>query len=771
MAYPSSIKQTITGRPTLGYTNIYEFGDKGGASESRFYVWGGIKVLSVTDGQNNIGRWKINCIYIEEWWNGYPGRIKPDYDGRTHWGGYEVWTNNGSYIGIYWPWRGYDYAWDLSNEPEGDHFLEGHQYSCDPGRTVVIKAGTGSYSGGNYGASFLNDGNGYALKLPSAPICYFHKNDPTKSNGETGKDDEASTSVYYTRTQQWEGLLFPGPGSTPSISLYNFLGWYETPYDEQGVTSEPVQSVLARDVDVHLYARWERAGSSVVYNKNNTNATGTMPDGIKPYGEAYTVENCTYALDDYTFQYWNTSADGTGTTYDPSEGDEIAAAVDTTVTLYAIWKRNHHAPRFKNLPVVIRCNDDNGTPSDEGTRISVTGTAVYDSLYTTDVKIKIEYMNALGAWVVANNKDGDSVTVISGTSQGTIEKEASFSYVSNSSITFSTDSGYKIRITIFDDQQDNNNSKVETFLSSAFFYMDINPGTKVTAFGAGAGQTGATWDNNGSQVIDRSGTVGTVDFHTNTLFSNDVYFHEGSQLLLGGQVGNSGDILVSGGTGAAPVWRAPINVKFDLIYDHTGSWWYSSAIGGGVPGDQYYDNGELIDGYSILDYKFLLLYFKAGNNSNLSNARGSVIVPVSGIYQWHSWDTSINYCVIDEGTNCFDWVYSYPAADPSWFIDVAFGFFNDHHIYAVKRTTTNQNLHTWNLEQIWGIGIEPWGQGSAPLGYTRFTGELSYTPRANQSVNIDTDGTYLDDDITVNQIPYAETDNQDGGITASIASN
>ena len=49
----------------------------------------------------------------------------------------------------------------------------------------------------------------------------------------------------------------------------------------------------------------------------------------------------------YTFLYWNTAADGSGTTYAAGASYGTNAAL----TLYAIWKKN-------NIPVYV---NDNGT--------------------------------------------------------------------------------------------------------------------------------------------------------------------------------------------------------------------------------------------------------------------------------------------------------------------------------------------------------------------------------------------------------------------------
>ena len=76
---------------------------------------------------------------------------------------------------------------------------------------------------------------------------------------------------------------------------------------------------------------------TVTYNKNDSEATGTMSNGTATYNA-----NFTPAANGFTnnkvFTGWNTSADGTGTAWTAGTPKKYETAGNTT--LYAIWKPN-----------------------------------------------------------------------------------------------------------------------------------------------------------------------------------------------------------------------------------------------------------------------------------------------------------------------------------------------------------------------------------------------------------------------------------------------
>ncbi|MDD4095748.1 MAG: InlB B-repeat-containing protein [Oscillospiraceae bacterium] len=80
--------------------------------------------------------------------------------------------------------------------------------------------------------------------------------------------------------------------------------------------------------NVHIFPAYD-----VLYDGNG--GTGTLTDDLNFYlkGETVTVLDNAFTRTGYVFDHWNTSADGSGTTYDPVDTFEI----DAGVTFYAQW--------------------------------------------------------------------------------------------------------------------------------------------------------------------------------------------------------------------------------------------------------------------------------------------------------------------------------------------------------------------------------------------------------------------------------------------------
>lgn len=179
-------------------------------------------------------------------------------------------------------------------------------------------------------------------------------------------------------------------------------------------------------------------------------------------------------------------------------------------------------------------------------------------------------------------------------------------------------------------------------------------------------------------VIDGAVNVGTLGSHS---------------------AGTAGQVLTSQGAGHNPVWTTPAvgGGSCDLIYDTPLYWWDSGAIAGTDSGSD--DPSRAGMGYgelaaSIEDYDLLVIHFKAGDTNSLNNTRLTHVLPVGAVEY-------ISGSQIDSGTKAQEFMYLYPAANPSWFIDVAYGFTDATHVYAKRRTYGN--IRYWNIDKIYGI--------------------------------------------------------------------
>ena len=82
-----------------------------------------------------------------------------------------------------------------------------------------------------------------------------------------------------------------------------------------------------------------------------------MPDQTFTYDQAQKLDANTFTKDGYTFSGWNTSANGTGTTY-TNEQEVVNLATSGTVTLYAQWSANTYTVEFD-------ANTGTGTMNDQ----------------------------------------------------------------------------------------------------------------------------------------------------------------------------------------------------------------------------------------------------------------------------------------------------------------------------------------------------------------------------------------------------------------------
>ena len=120
---------------------------------------------------------------------------------------------------------------------------------------------------------------------------------------------------------------------------YVFGSW-NTKADGTG-TSYDDKAEVTLDADTTLYAQWKQL-HTITFDKNAADATGTMAAQSVVSGEAAPLTANAYARAGYTFEGWNTLADGSGTVY--TNQASIAVAADTT--LYAQWKLITHTVTF-----------------------------------------------------------------------------------------------------------------------------------------------------------------------------------------------------------------------------------------------------------------------------------------------------------------------------------------------------------------------------------------------------------------------------------------
>ena len=181
----------------------------------------------------------------------------------------------------------------------------------------------------------------YAQWTPSSYTITFD------GNGATG-GSTASMSIQYNETKALTPNGFYKTGHT-------FKNW-NTMASGNGTSYADRQSVknLATNggSTVTLYAHWTPDIYKVHYDANG--GSGAPGDQTKTYGISLTISSVKPTRTGYTFQSWNTKADGSGTTFTSGSLYTTNAAL----TLYAQWKINTYT-------ITYNANGGSGAPGSQ----------------------------------------------------------------------------------------------------------------------------------------------------------------------------------------------------------------------------------------------------------------------------------------------------------------------------------------------------------------------------------------------------------------------
>lgn len=233
--------------------------------------------------------------------------------------------------------------------PDGTYFetatngygtLSIYSASGAPGGTVSSKAypGTGYYLYGWYDADnnklsedaifspVLTDTDGvtYYARFASRSDTKYTVNHIFKNFNGTSDKKVAESFVGVT-----------GVAVTP-IQKTNLDGDYEGYVYVSGIETKTIDGSGKTVFNLH-YSKEE---NELVYNKNNENATGETASTSGYTGLNVPVNNNGFTLEGYKFNGWNTSADGTGTSYAPGYNYlliELDEEGNNPNVLYAMW--------------------------------------------------------------------------------------------------------------------------------------------------------------------------------------------------------------------------------------------------------------------------------------------------------------------------------------------------------------------------------------------------------------------------------------------------
>ena len=211
------------------------------------------------------------------------------------------------------------------------------------------------------------------------------------NNGGTG----GTTSVTAT----YDAAM---PSATmPTKAGYTFDGYFDAQtggtkyYNADGTSAKTWDktSIIA------LYAQWTENTATLTYDANGH---GTAPESVTMTYTQATNAAAAISATGYTFNGWNTKADGTGTAY--AAGAQIKAAnVDpAATTLYAQWTANTYTVTLDNGSVVS----------------STDLTATYDAVLPT-VTVPVWEKHVFLGYFTAENGQGEKYVDADGTGKVT----------------------------------------------------------------------------------------------------------------------------------------------------------------------------------------------------------------------------------------------------------------------------------------------------------------------------------------------------------------
>lgn len=147
-------------------------------------------------------------------------------------------------------------------------------------------------------------------------------------------------SSEYELATELSGSNFGELGSTVTAEIKTIEGFT---LDTSNASTVTGAQLTQAGVVLKLY--YKRNTVTISFNANLTSATGSMASITDGYGKEITLPECSY-VSPFTFTGWNTSADGTGTSY--AEGDKLLLTSD--LTLYAQWKSTYRVIVYVENP-------------------------------------------------------------------------------------------------------------------------------------------------------------------------------------------------------------------------------------------------------------------------------------------------------------------------------------------------------------------------------------------------------------------------------------
>jgi len=194
----------------------------------------------------------------------------------------------------------------------------------------------------------------------------------------------------------------------PTRAGYTFNGW-----------SPALPTTMPATNQTHT-ASWNAITYDIVFNPNE--GTGTIPNQTLTYDSPTNLTENTFTRTGWTFAWWNTSADGSGTSYSNAQSVEnLSTTQGDEITLYAQWTQDDITPptisnpqgntlsirRNRDLTLTPTCSD-NVDPSCTPT---FSGSIIDPTTWVVDTSAAGTYTVEIIATDAAGNTSTETVTI------------------------------------------------------------------------------------------------------------------------------------------------------------------------------------------------------------------------------------------------------------------------------------------------------------------------------------------------------------------------
>lgn len=161
----------------------------------------------------------------------------------------------------------------------------------------------------------------------------------------------ATTGSMYKETGLRSGNSYKLEANRFKKTGYSFAGWNTK---RSGTGKSYKDKAIIKDLTavdgavVTLYAQWKPNTYTIKFDGNGADSGRMSKLSGKKYGTSYKLTANKFKKKGYTFNGWNTKADGTGKKYkDKASVKNLTSENKGAVTLYAQWKKTRYTIQYR----------------------------------------------------------------------------------------------------------------------------------------------------------------------------------------------------------------------------------------------------------------------------------------------------------------------------------------------------------------------------------------------------------------------------------------